>query len=465
MLSSSDIQSPYPEYHSATKHSWRSVQIDPNYVDARTQPATWKIYPHFFRRFPLDPENPVHRMISLTSAITFQKQYREGTHALRVQPSAGALYPTELYVQLRGITGFIDGIYHLEPYNNCLTLLYELIDDGLEGYWDESHLIKGCIFLVSCVYFRSSWKYKNRSLRYCFLDSGHHLGAIEASLYASQAFSGHESHPVLDRLAQLQFDFDHLALNDDFGFETKEFATAMMIVGTAKSKPVRRLRSPLPIVASTDYFEPNRFIEASYKQTLTPSPSSELPHHLKSLHYAPTYAPKFPIEPSQWLQAIQHRRSARRFYPNAIDQTLFWTICEAIQPAIPSEHPEALEIYAVVHRVTGLASGIYRSRFCDRDVTGYDYLQSGAFQEQTGYLCVNQAIARDCAVVFFIVSTVANYRVALQQAGIIGQRIYLAATALDIGCSGIGAFFDDETQAFLGTDRPVLYAVAIGQKH
>jgi len=461
MLSSSDIQSAYPEYHSATKHSWRSVQIDPNYVDARTQPATWKIYPHFFRRFPLDPEYPVHRMLSLTSAVTFQKQYRESTHALRVQPSAGALYPTELYVQLRGITGLIDGIYHLEPNNNCLTLLYELIDDGLEGYWDESYLIKGCIFLVSCVYFRSSWKYKNRSLRYCFLDSGHHLGAIEASLYAAQAFSGHESHPVLDQPAQLQFDFDHLALNDDFGFETKEFTAAMVIVGTAKPKPVRRLRSPLPIVASTDYFEPNRFIEASYKQTLTPSPRSELPHHLKSL----PYAPKLPIEPSQWLQAIQHRRSARRFYPHAIDRSVFWKICEAIQSEILSEHPEDIEIYAVVHRVTGLASGIYRRRFAERDVTHYDHLQAGEFQERTGYLCVNQAIARDCASVFFIVSTGGNYRVALQQAGIIGQRIYLAATALNIGCSGIGAFFDDETQAFLGTDRPVLYAVAIGQKH
>jgi hypothetical protein len=265
----------------------------------------------------------------------------------------------------------------------------------------------------------------------------------------------------LNQPAQLQFDFDHLALNDDFGFETKEFATAMMIVGTVKAKPVRRLRSPLPIVASTDYFEPNRFIEESYKQTLTPSSSSELPHHLKSL----PYAPKFPIEPSQWLHAIQHRRSARRFYPNAIDRSVFWTICEAMQPTILSEHPADLEIYAVVHRVTGLASGIYRSRLCDRDVTGYDYLQAGEFQDRTGYLCVNQAIARDCAVVFFIVSTGANYRVALQQAGIVGQRIYLAATALNIGCSGIGAFFDDETQAFLGTDRPVLYAVAIGQKH
>ncbi|MEB3294472.1 MAG: SagB/ThcOx family dehydrogenase [Synechococcales bacterium] len=221
------------------------------------------------------------------------------------------------------------------------------------------------------------------------------------------------------------------------------------------------MRSPLPVVAATDYFEPNRFIEASYKQTLTPAPHSQPPNSLNPTVSAPT----FPLEPSQWLQAIQQRRSARRFHPTAIDQPIFSTICETMQPAILSEHPEALDIYAVVHRVTGLAPGIYRQRFANRHTQSYEFLQPGEFQDQVGYLCVNQAIARDCAVIFFIVSTGTNYRVALQQAGILGQRIYLAATALNIGCSGIGAFFDDETQGFLGTDQPVLYAVAIGQPH
>lgn len=435
MVSSNVIQH---EYHEATKHSARSVQLDPNYVDARTQPVSFKTYPHFFRRFPLDPSHPVHQFLSLTSAITYQKQYRDSTHLLRVQPSAGALYPTELYVQLRGIRGTIDGIYHLEPDQSCLTLIYELIDDGIEGYFNDSRLIKGCVFLVSCVYFRSSWKYKNRSLRYCFLDSGHHLGALEAAAYASH-------HPY-----HLQFDFDQVALNDDFGFENKEFVTAAVVVGEPKEKMVRRLRSPLPNVSGTDYFEPNRFIEAGYKQTLRISSSVS----------APIRQPTFPFEISEWLQAIQQRRSARRFYPNSIPYEAFQRVCNTFQQPIPSEYLEDLEIYAVVQRVAGLQPGIYHNRFVD----SWDCLKPGEFQAQTGYLCVNQAIARDSAVVFFIVSNGHNYRVALQQAGLIGHRIYLAATALNLGCSGIGAFFDDETQQFLGTDRMVLYAIAIGSQ-
>jgi SagB-type dehydrogenase family enzyme len=437
-------------YHEATKHSVVSVQLDPNYVDARTQPRAFKTYPHFFRRVPLEPTHPIHRFLASTSAITYQKHYRDGTHLLRVQPSAGALYPTELYVQVRGISGMLDGIYHLEPETNTLTLIYELIDDGIEAYFtdagNDTRLVNGCILLISCVYFRSSWKYKNRSLRYCFLDSGHHLGAIEASAYAS----GYDY--------QLLFDMDWSALNEDFGFETKEFFTAAMVVGEVKTratqKPVRRLRSPIPTVSGTDYFEPNRFIEAGYQATLDSRFSSEAaaplqPHRLQQ--------PTFPAKPDQWQQAIQQRRSARRFYPTAISQESFLAVCKALHQPLPGAS-ETLEICAVVHRVDEQLSGLYRIA----DDGAFHGLKSGEFQTQTGHLCLNQAIARDCAAVFFITSACQNYRVSLQQAGLVGHRIYLAATALGLGCSGIGAFYDDDTQAFLGTDQPMLYAIALG---
>ncbi|MFB2919236.1 SagB/ThcOx family dehydrogenase [Aerosakkonema funiforme] len=418
------------DYHEATKLSFLSVQIDPNYVDAATQPAPFKRYPKFFRRFTLDLENPTHSFLHFTSAITAQKMYREGAYSLRVNPSAGALYPTEIYVQIRGINGLLDGIYHLEVETKSLTLIYELIDDGLEGYLVDSRLIKGYIFLVSCVYFRSSWKYKNRSLRYCFLDSGHHLGAIEASAY------------VQDYTTQILFDFDHLALNDDLGFENKELIAAAIVVGNVKEKAVRRLRSPIPFVCGTDYFEPNRFVEASYKQTLLPTN-----------HQQEILQPNFKFEKAKFLESIQKRRSARRFHQSQITQEEFFTVWESLNQPIATHSDEAIEIYAVIQSVAGIEPGIYR---------GKDGLKTGNFREKMGYLCVNQAIARDSAVLFFFVSEFQNYRVALQSAGLLGQRVYLSATYLGLGCSGIGAFFDDETQAFLEAKGSILYAIAIG---
>ena len=161
------------------------ILVYPNYVDAATQPTSFKVYPRFYRRLQLNRNNPIHTFLWLTSAITWKKIYQDSPYKLRVNPSAGALYPTGIYVQIRGLEGIINGIYHIEVENNCLTLIYELGDDGLDNYVIPNKCINGFIFLVSCVYHRSSWKYQDRSLRYCLLDSGHHLGAIAAFCISS----------------------------------------------------------------------------------------------------------------------------------------------------------------------------------------------------------------------------------------------------------------------------------------
>ena len=150
MIITSQLEGVGKSFHDTTKHSPLSVMLDPNYVDWLTQPTTFKIYPHFYRRFQLDDNNPIHNFIRLTNTITFEKKSKYDSYQLRVNPSAGALYPTEIYIQIRGVKGFIDGIYHLEVATNSLTLIYELIDDGLESYILPNCLVKGFIFLVSC---------------------------------------------------------------------------------------------------------------------------------------------------------------------------------------------------------------------------------------------------------------------------------------------------------------------------
>ncbi|MEB3182589.1 MAG: nitroreductase family protein [Nostocaceae cyanobacterium] len=417
-------------YHNATKHSYMSVMLDPNYVDASTQPSPFKCYPKFYRRVKIDDNNLIHSFIWLTSAITLEKIYKDGPYQLRVNPSAGALYPTEIYVQIRGIDSIIDGIYHLEVANKCLTLIYELIDDGLESYILPNHIVKGFVFLVSCVYYRSSWKYKNRSIRYCFLDSGHHLGVIAASAY------------LHNRDIELVFDFDKLALNADLGFENKEFITACAFSGELQEKRVRGLRLKVPFVSGTDYFEPNEFIENGYKETaLQKSYQQQIEH------------PQFDFDKERFWHTILNRRSVRRFQRHSISQADYLQIWQWLEQPIPTKNYEQLEIYAVVNRVEEIPPGLYQAT---------DLVKSGNFSEKAGYLCVNQAIARDSAVTFFFLSDYNNYQTAVQLAGFIGQRIYLFSNYLDLQCSGIGAYYDDETQEFLGTDKDVLYAMAIG---
>jgi SagB-type dehydrogenase family enzyme len=417
-------------YHEATKHSYLSVQLDPNYVDASTQPSAFKVYPKFYRRFKLNGEHPNHAFIWLTSAITFEKVYKDGPLKLRVNPSAGALYPTEVYVQIRGVEGIVDGIYHLEVENNYLTLIYELIDDGLESYIIPGKSINGFIFLIGCVYYRSSWKYQDRSMRYCFLDSGHHLGAIAASAYL------HEKN------TQLIFDFDKLGLNADLGFENKEFITGCVISGEVQEKNVRRLRLKVPFVCGTDYFQPNKFIEDAYQATSVQTSRQQILKH-----------PQFNFDQDKFFEAVWHRRSIRRFQKKSISAESYWQILLSVQQPIPTENLEEIEIYSVVHRVEGILAGLYK---------GTHLIKAGNFSEKTGYLCINQAIARDGAVTLFFVSDYINYQTAMQLAGFLGQRVYLFSNYWGIECSGIGAFYDDETQEFLGTNKAVLYAMTIG---
>ncbi|WP_414756396.1 nitroreductase family protein [Anabaena sp. CCY 9910] len=417
-------------YHEATKHSYLSVQLDPNYLDASTQPSAFKFYPKFYRRVKLNLDNPIHSFIWLTSAITFEKVYNNVSYKLRVNPSAGALYPTEVYVQIRGMPKIVDGIYHLEVENNCLTLIYELIDDGLESYVIPNKCITGFIFLISSVYYRSSWKYKQRSLRYCLLDSGHHLGAVAASAY------------LHNRDIQLIFDFDKLALNTDLGFENKEFITGCAISGEIHEKQIRKLRLKVPFVCGTDYFEANQFIEDSYQAT------SVQPSHQQQLQQ-----PCFDFEQDKFYQTVWNRRSIRRFRKEFISQEHYLYVLQLLQQPIPTESGEEIETYSVIHRVEGMKSGLYR---------GANLVKAGDFSEHTGYLCVNQALAKDCAVVLFFVSEYTSYQTAMQIAGFLGQRIYLGSNYVGIQCSGIGAFYDDETQEFLETHKDVLYATAIG---
>lgn len=418
------------EYHKATNHSSLSVKLNPNYVDASTQPSVYKVYPKFYRRYHLEDDNPVHSLIQLTSAITLEKVDKNCQTQLRVNPSAGGLYPTEIYVQIRGITGIIDGVYHLEVANSNLTLIYELIDDGLEGYICPGKTVKGLIFLVTCIYFRSSWKYQDRSLRYCFLDSGHHLGAIEAAAYLHY------------QDIQIIFDFDKLALNEDLGFENKEFVTACVVVGEYEEKNRRRFRLKLPFVSGTDYFEANDLIEQGYRDTLEPNSN-----------FQPIIHPQFNYHRDRFLETVLRRRSARRFPRESMKKADFMQIFQEILQPIPTESFEDIEIYYVVNRVEGMEAGIYR---------GSELIKVGDFSQKAGYLCVNQGIARDGAVTLFLVSGYQNYQTALQLAGLIGQRLYLASNYRGIGCSGIGAYYDEETKEFLGTDQDILYGMAIG---
>lgn len=417
-------------YHAQTMHSYLSIRKKTHTMDWSNQPKTFKIYPSTYERFALDTQLPLHQFLYLIGGVTATKSYPGVTYALRTNPSAGALYPTEVYVQIRGVESFKNGIYHLSTGESSLVLLHPL--DEEEGVEHALHVkrVKGFVFMFSALYYRSSWKYGNRAFRYCLNDTGHMIGTLEASCYLN------------DKSYRILYGGDKETISKSFGFHKEELYLASVIVGEEEPFTCKALTMQLPYVNGTGTFERNSLIEEAYAQTLHPSAKPQ------------TTLPRFDVDTKRFLHTIWQRRSIREFTQMPMHAKAFQSVITFISEPIASDVDEEIEIYAVINRMEGMWQGLWKEG---------KYLKSGDFARKAGYLCLEQALGAQSGVTFFLVGeSHENYQALMQKAGIIGHRLYLISNCLGLGCSGIGAYYDEEVAEFLETKGMILYALAIG---
>ncbi len=421
-------------YHKQTKHSYNSVRRNPNQLSWENQPSTYKNYPEHYLKYKLDLEREADNFLYHIAGLSAKKTYSEVEYSLRINPSAGALYPNELYFQARGVEGVENGIYHYEVSSQSITLLQDINEhEGIEPYLGYKVAMKGYLFLVSAIYYRSAWKYKNRAFRYCLLDGGHLLGSIEASAL------------LKPHALQVIYNLNREKLNRMFGFEEQEwFLSAAVVAVPMREREVQAIEFELPFVNGSRTFEKNEMIEQAYAETML------LEGCKKEVR-----APKFTYNDSKLKETIFSRRSQRGFQEGAITKGQFNYIMEAIHQPVLSDCDEEVSIYVVLNRVLDMPLGLYKDG---------EYLAYGDFAQKAGYLCLEQyTLSTQGAVAFFLTSKAKNYQPLYQKAGIIGHRLYIASNYLGIGCSGIGAYYDDEVNAFVGNDEMVLYALAIGK--
>jgi hypothetical protein len=154
-------------------------------------------------------------------------------------------------------------------------------------------------------------------------------------------------------------------------------------------------------------------------------------------------------------EAILSRRSQRGFEGYAISKEEYQQIMKAITEPILSDCDEEVELFVVLNRVENMPLGLYHNG---------KLLKNSDLSKKAGYLCLEQySLGTLGAMTFFLLSSAQNYQALYQKAGILGQRLYLVSNYLEIGCSGIGAYYDDEVNAFVEHEGMVLYALAIGR--
>jgi SagB-type dehydrogenase family enzyme len=101
---------------------------------------------------------------------------RRGPIDDRAAPSAGGLYPLEVYTVARAIDGVADGIYHYNVRGHSLEFIRDLCAPGELG-----HILLGqhfleqanALILLSAVFARTQRKYGPRGYRYALLEAGH----------------------------------------------------------------------------------------------------------------------------------------------------------------------------------------------------------------------------------------------------------------------------------------------------
>lgn len=94
----------------------------------------------------------------------------------RTAPSAGALYPLEVYVVAGDVQGLTLGVYRYEPEQHQLIRVIDgdkrdsLADAALTQPWVKEGAV---VFVFTAVYERTTAKYDDRGIRYVHIEVGH----------------------------------------------------------------------------------------------------------------------------------------------------------------------------------------------------------------------------------------------------------------------------------------------------
>ncbi|MBW1903244.1 MAG: SagB/ThcOx family dehydrogenase [Deltaproteobacteria bacterium] len=492
------------DYHHLT--SYQRSKMPRHFLDWENQPSVFKTYPGAERiQLPRDVRHredslsmilksqapmekrrdpdmaDLSRIFSLAYGITRKGTHRGGYHYYRSVASAGALYPTEIYVSTNGAQGLDDGLYHFSIAHHALTPLRkgDVSSHVADAVRPTLHKSPKLTFFLSAIFFRSAWKYMERSYRYHLLDTGHLLENLVVALKA-------QKFPF-----EFSFDFDDHTLNRLLGLdETKEVCLAVCYM--PGEHPVKRMSTEEEIANLSESVKNTSIV--SQKETDYPA---VLEIHEQGLHETarsgvelPTINPvdlksEKPIDvtgPEIWPEklnyegAFLHRRSKRNYVPKSISLNHLASLVQALSLKDRGAHSDALYYQNTVRSglIVGNAQGIDPGFYLLDEAKGsLGLVNSGHFLDMMTHICLDQKWLANAAVHFVFLTDIEvldryygarGYRYAMMVSGRMGERLYLSATAMGLGCCGIGAFYDFEASQLLGLTRTsrLLYLVAVG---
>ncbi|GAB0055941.1 hypothetical protein SIID45300_00240 [Candidatus Magnetaquicoccaceae bacterium FCR-1] len=446
------------------------------------------------------PVAPVHlasvaALLELSLGLSAWKVHGETRWALRCNPSSGNLHPTEGYVILpdlppEGSSPRIEaGVYHYVSRDHRLEQRRAITRDE-RADWNARFPPGSLLIGLTSIPWRETWKYGDRAFRYVQLDTGHAISAFRhaaATLgWRARLLTAPATRDVARLLGVLT---SGVNFGDDGTTPEAEEAERLLLVEPA-SAPWRPLGAE--VVALADLAArgpwlglPNRLsrrhghhwpqVEAMTLATLQPRLPEPPP-------WAPLLETPLPAGASSKGAAslIRQRRSAQRFDPSAtLPASALWRLLDATLPRADLAPWDALpwapRIFPVcmLHRISGVEAGLYilvrdphrldglkaalGEELAWSAVTGApDHLplyrlRSDSLEETAYWISCQQEIASDGVLTLGMLGEFPEglssepwlYRQLYQEAGMVGQTLYLEAEAAGMRGTGIGCFLDD----------------------
>jgi SagB-type dehydrogenase family enzyme len=478
------------EYHEFTKHSVESLRRAPHLLD-------WSHMPDPFRHYegvplldlPADPPVPETTALEVLRGVTGLTPAGEGAtflsqllfysaaisaskrvpstgyrYALRVNPSSGNLHPTEFHFRTRGMKGWPDGLYHYRPSQH-------MVEQRARGDVEMKLGASSAplVFVLTTIMWREAWKYRDRAYRYCLHDIGHawQALALAARAIGCDSFAvGHFPDDEVARFCRLQEDEAPMLLVELRGgsIPTREpdACETVWYSGHANQLSAEQIAY--------------EWIDGIHDATKL----SNCTHRgISSAEPAPTGCGEIKLPPPAlsrrgFGEVARLRRSALDFLGGmqSMSLTQLSAILAAASRPFFADFAGApfIQLYLYAHRVKGLTPGVYRLW---PESAELEQIKNGDQRVAAAGLSLGQDLAGNACVAFSMIGDLERaarahgdrgYRYVHFEAGAIGHRLYLAAEALGLGATGIGAFYDEEVHRYLNLapETQVVYHFAIG---
>lgn len=114
--------------------------------------------------------------ISDISQLLWAAQGLTDLTGLRTVPSAGALYPLEIYAACGNVTGLSSGVYHYIPESHALDRVIgrDVREDLYRSALQQPSVRDAAaVIIIAADYNRTTQKYGERGIRYVHMEAGH----------------------------------------------------------------------------------------------------------------------------------------------------------------------------------------------------------------------------------------------------------------------------------------------------